>query len=91
MGGYTEAGEGVDTTNPIALRAKLTSIAVRLQGRAGHEVGKNGEVKDRNLYDYKTDPMETKNLADEPEYKSIIDRLSTSLRREAKGCLLLKK
>jgi hypothetical protein len=44
MGGDTEAGEGVDTTNPIALRAKLTSIAVRLQGRAGHEVGKNGEV-----------------------------------------------
>lgn len=51
-------------------------------------INKNGKINSRDLYDYKTDPQERKNLINEPKYQDIIKKLSTEMRKspEALGC-----
>ncbi|MCK4957903.1 MAG: sulfatase [Planctomycetes bacterium] len=41
------------------------------------------------LYDYKTDPMETVNLATDERYRALVKDLAKDLRQEGIGCLLL--
>jgi hypothetical protein len=46
-------------------------------------IGSNGTVNGRDLYDYAVDPLETRNVADDPAYAAIVYELSRSLRAEA--------
>jgi hypothetical protein len=41
--------------------------------------GKQGQVLARMLYDHRLDPEETYNVAEEPEYKDILDDLHNQL------------
>ena len=45
-------------------------------------VNNSGSVSARELYDYETDPLETKNLAGEPAYEAIVYQLSRALRAD---------
>jgi arylsulfatase A-like enzyme len=49
-------------------------------------VSKSGEVTSRNLYDYEKDPLETVNVAGNPEYKEVVKQLARTLREETQGC-----
>jgi arylsulfatase A-like enzyme len=55
-------------------------------------IKKGGEIVAQELYDYQKDPLETINLAGNPEYKKLVSDLSLSMREEAKsnGCERLK-
>jgi arylsulfatase A-like enzyme len=44
----------------------------------------------RELYDYKTDPMEKVNLAADDKYGPLVKKLAKDLRQEGVGCLLLQ-
>lgn len=48
---------------------------------------KTGEVQARELYDHRTDPMETKNIAAAKENAPVIERLGTLLAEGWKGVL----
>ncbi|MCP5548891.1 MAG: sulfatase-like hydrolase/transferase [Akkermansiaceae bacterium] len=45
-------------------------------------VNSSSNITGRDLYDYQLDPLETKNLADDPSYAAIVHQLSRSLRAE---------
>lgn len=45
-------------------------------------VGSGGAVDGVDLYDYVLDPLETRNLADDPAYAAIVHQLSRSMRAE---------
>jgi arylsulfatase A-like enzyme len=51
---------------------------------------KSSEVTSRLLFDYQKDPMETENLAANPEYTALVKKLAASMRAEVKGCKHLK-
>ena len=50
---------------------------------------RKGEIVGRELYDYEKDPYEKINQASNPEYKSILQDLASSLRADAKGFKVL--
>jgi arylsulfatase A-like enzyme len=54
-------------------------------------VNGSNAVTGRDLYDYKTDPMETKNLISNPDYATVVYQLSRAMRAEpiAKGAFRL--
>lgn len=45
-------------------------------------VASDGTVNGRDLFDYELDPLETRNVADDPRYAAIVYQLSRSLRAE---------
>jgi iduronate 2-sulfatase len=47
---------------------------------------KFGKIAAAELYDYETDPLETKNLASEPKYGEIRSRLAEQMRADGQGC-----
>ena len=49
--------------------------------------GKTGKVQARELYDHKTDPHETKNLAKEPTEEENLKRLQQTLQSGWKAAL----
>lgn len=49
-------------------------------------VNKFGKTVARDLFDYQTDPLETKNLAGDPKQADVIKKLGLSLRRNVTGC-----
>jgi hypothetical protein len=53
--------------------------------RAGE---RNGPVEARELYDYETDPMETANLIDVPEYAPVVARFEELAKGGWQGCRL---
>lgn len=42
---------------------------------------KNGKIVERELYDHHIDPLETRNLAGDPDFKKQVDALETQLRK----------
>ncbi len=53
-------------------------------------VNKNSKTVAKELFDYSTDPMETVNLADQPEMSEVQSTLARQLRTHAQGCERLK-
>jgi len=55
-------------------------------------ISKKGKVVARDLYDYKEDPLETKNLAADPAYRATVKKLAEALHADpfAKGATRLK-
>lgn len=49
-------------------------------------INKSNKVAATELYDYEKDPLETKNLIDDPDYSRIIKRLSRQLREDGQDC-----
>jgi iduronate 2-sulfatase len=49
-------------------------------------VNKFGKTVAQDLFDYQTDPDETKNLAGSPEHRSLVVELARQLRAEGQGC-----
>lgn len=47
----------------------------------------NDSVLSRELYDHRTDPLETTNLADIPNYKSLVNEMSMQLKKGWKAAL----
>jgi arylsulfatase A-like enzyme len=54
-------------------------------------VSKSGEVTSRNLYDYEQDPLETVNVAGNPEYEQVVEQLAKTMREETRGCPKLQE
>ena len=54
-------------------------------------LNKFGKTVATDLFDYRTDPLETKNVAGNPEHAELVARLAKSLRRDARGCDRLLK
>lgn len=54
-------------------------------------INKFGKVVATDLFDYDTDPLETKNLASDPANAALIQQLAASLRSEGQGCEKLLK
>lgn len=48
------------------------------------------KIEARELYDYETDPMETVNLAADERYSTLIEQLSSALRKQGAGCTRLQ-
>jgi iduronate 2-sulfatase len=49
-------------------------------------INKFGKVAATDLFDYETDPLETKNLATDPAQAAVIEKLAAQLRKDAQGC-----
>ena len=49
-------------------------------------INKFGKTVARDLFDYQTDPLETKNLAADPDHSDLIEKLAKSLRLDSLGC-----
>ena len=47
------------------------------------------KVMTRELYDYKTDPLETKNLAEDPNHADLCHQIAELLRSDSQGCYRL--
>ena len=47
---------------------------------------KSGKITATELYDYETDPLETKNLTEDPSYTEICQRLAGQMLTDAQGC-----
>lgn len=69
---------------PFALtqqyRGKATGYSIRSERRRYTEWIEDGRVVARELYDYATDPGETRNLAAQPRHAEFVRRLSRELR-----------
>jgi len=52
---------------------------------------KQGSLDSRELYDYETDPNETRNLAADEKYKPLMKKLAAQLREDGIGCDILLK
>ncbi len=52
---------------------------------------KTKKIAGEELYDYKTDPLETENIAVYEKNKKLIRKLRTIMLKEGKGCKLLKE
>jgi arylsulfatase A-like enzyme len=49
-------------------------------------INANSKVVARDLFDYQTDPLETRNLIDDPQYRQLRGELATQLREAGLGC-----
>lgn len=54
-------------------------------------INKFGKLVATDLFDYETDPHETRNLAADPDKEVLVSELSAMLRRDAVGCERLQK
>ena len=49
-------------------------------------INKFGKLAAAELYDYETDPFETRNHIDDSDYAAVRSRLSEQMRADAGGC-----
>ena len=49
-------------------------------------VNKFGKIAATELYDYETDPMETKNFSQDNQYAEIVQKMARQMRESAHGC-----
>jgi arylsulfatase A-like enzyme len=60
-------------------RGQANGYALRTSRYRYVEWTKNGAIKDMELYDYETDPLETKSLHNDPEYSDILNELKAKM------------
>ena len=80
MGQYPRHAKGMGPAMGYTLRSKRYRYVkwIQLNYREGETAGK---LLTTELYDYDNDPLETENLADNPEHKTIIDSFEAEFSR----------